>query len=161
MATVTKDNAHNLPDPNFGGVPYGNLAAWHYNLTTNASGVLVASDQATAVASGDVVVLGKIPAGTTLIDMYAVISNAFTTSTDFSIGFKYCDGTDVSAVPQDDDYFAAAADGGTAAVLRKTTTTKPLTIPKDAYIILTVATATLDEAGVIDIFIIGQIGGPH
>lgn len=161
MPTVTKKNAHNLPDPGFGGVAYGNMFALSYAFATNTSGIFVDSDKATAVGDGDKVVLGKIPAGTRLVDMIAVISDAFTATIDFDIGFEYCDGVDVAAVPQDDNFFAAAADAGAAAVLRKATTTAPVTIPKDAYLILTSTNAAHASAGRIDIDIIGIIGGPH
>ena len=105
MATVTKNKAHKLPDPPFGGVPYGNTTKAVFNFSTNASGVLVGSDQATAVADTDVVVLGVLSAGTQLIDALAIVSDAFTASTTMDVGFLYVDGVDSAAVPQDADYF--------------------------------------------------------
>ena len=58
MPTVTKTNARKLPDPPFDGVPYGNAAKLHYSFATDASGVMVDSDSAVAVADGDKVILG-------------------------------------------------------------------------------------------------------
>ena len=40
MATVIKTNARNLPDPPFGGVPYGNATKLQYTFETNTSGVM-------------------------------------------------------------------------------------------------------------------------
>jgi len=161
MATVNLDNVKNLPNPAYGGTaPYGNLSAKPYQFKTNTSGVVAGSDQATAIAEADVVRLGVLPAGMKLIDMIAVISDAFTAATVFDLGFQYVDGVDVTAVPQDDDYFADGVSSASAATLRKATTTKPVTLPKDAYLILTNKTgADHASAGQMDINIIGEITG--
>jgi hypothetical protein len=159
MATITTKNAHNLPSPGFGGVPYGNRSSLFYQMKTNASGVIANSNVTDAVGNGDVVVLGVLPAGMKLCDMVATISDAFTASSTGKIGFKYVDGVDVTAVPQDDDFFCAATSLASLAVIRKTATTAPLTLPKDAYLILTNAGAAQAAAGQIDIEIIGQING--
>lgn len=157
MATVTKDNAAKLPEPF--AAPYGNLVAFHYKFATNASGVMVDSDQATAVVDGDIVRLGKLPAGFMPIDAKLIISDAFTTNVDFDIGFLYVDGVDVTAIPQDADYFFDGSDAGTAAVLTKATTTAPVTLPKEAWLTLTCDTEDNAAAGVADIFIIGIMKG--
>ncbi len=162
MATITKKNAHNSPDPGFGGVAYGNMFSLPFKFQTSSDGYFLDSDTpAAAVGIGDKVVLGKIPAGTRLLDMIATVSDAFTADTTFDLGFEYCDGVDVAAVPEDADYFADDVDHHDATVvLRKTTATAPLTIPKDAYLILTNNNAAQAAAGVMDIEIIGVIGGP-
>jgi len=159
MATVTKDMAHRLPEPGFGGAPYGNLTALDYQFKTNASGIMVDSDKTTAVASGDVVILGVLPAGIELKDLTATISDAFTASTTMDLGFKYVDGVDSTAVPQDADYFFDGTSTAAAAVLRKTNATAPLQLPKDAYLTLTVGGAAHASAGQMDISVIGVIGG--
>jgi len=159
MATVTKKNAVVVRP--LGGPPYGNLTALKFNFATNASGVWADSDQATAVAIGDVLRLGVLPAGMTLLDYINKISTAFTASSTAKIGFAYCDGVDVTAVPQDDDYFCAATTLATAAVLRQTNTAvAPVTLPKDAYLIATIAGAQLAAAGNLDITVLGICDQP-
>ena len=159
MATVLKDNARNLPSPGFGGVPYGNLSALPFKFVTNASGVMADSDQATAVIVADKVILGVLPAGMLLKDAKIAISDAFTAATTFDLGFEYVDGVDVTAVPEDVDYFADAAVSSALAVLRMATTVAPVTLPKDAYLILTVAGAAHASAGQMDIDIVGVLTG--
>ena len=156
MATVKKTNARKLPNPGFGGAaPYGNAIILPYDLETNASGVLEASDQATALIVADKVILGVLPRGMLITDILVRISDAFTASTTIDLGFEYVDGTDVTAVPQDADSFV---DGGSTAalgVLRMSTTNKPVLLPKDAYLIATIGGATHASAGKADIFVIG------
>ena len=160
MATVTKKKV--LNQSTFGGTPYGNLSVLSYNLTTNASGVYVDSDQATAVALGDKVRLGVLPAGMKLIDALFIVSDAFTALVTADIGFEYVDGVDSTAVPQDADYF------GTAITLHTlgrypadNTAVAPVVLPKDAYLIVTTAGAACAAVGVADILIKGvQTGAP-
>lgn len=162
MATITKKNAHNSPDPGFGGVAYGNVFSLPFKFQTNASGYFLDSDKpAAAVGNGDKIILGKIPAGTRLLDMKCYVSDAFSGSSTITIGFEYCDGTDVAAVPQDDDFFCAATSIAATSIFRKTNVTPPVTIPKDAYLILTNAGAAQSAAGIMNIEIQGVIGGPH
>jgi hypothetical protein len=160
MATVTKSNARKLPENAFNSIPGGNLSVYRYNFTTNASGVLVASDQTTAVIATNVVRLGVLPAGLELMDFMAVISDAFSGSTVGDIGFAYVDGVDSTAVPQDSDYFMDGVSTASTAVLRKTTVTAPVILPKDAYLIYTnMAGADHASVGVMDIYITGEHHG--
>lgn len=159
MATITKKNARNLPDPSVGGSPAGTMAALSFKFTTNASGVMTDSDQTTAVASGDIVRLGVLPRGMRLIDCLAVVSDAFTASSTGMLGFAYVDGVDSSAVPQDNDFFFAATTIAATGVIRKTAVTPPVTLPKDAYLILTNGGAAQAAAGVMDIDIICDVVG--
>jgi len=155
MATVTKDYAKKARQ--FGGVPFGNLVGLQYNLTTNSSGVLVASDQSTALQVADVVRLGVIPAGTTLVDCVTIISDAFTAATTAGMGFAYVDGVDSTAVPQDAAYFCAATTIALNAtgIARKTAVTAPVTLPKDAYLTLTLAGAAHASVGALDVIVQG------
>ena len=162
MATITKKNAHNSPDPGFGGVAYGNVFALSFKFQTNSSGYFLDSDTpAAAVGIGDKVILGKIPAGTRMIDVIACVSNAFTASSTIDLGFEYCDGVDDTTFPEQQDYFIDAGDWTSVGFLRRQEPTAVKTLPKDAYLILTNGVAALDEVGIIDIDIIGVIGGPH
>lgn len=157
MATITKKTAY---DRQMNGAPYGDVVALPYRMETNASGVLTGGDSTSAIADGDVVRLGKLPAGTKLLDHVATISDAFTTSSTYKMGFAYVDGVDVTAVPQDDDYFTAASTAlSSVAVQRKATTTAPVTLPKDAYLILTNAGAAQAAAGIMDVIVFGQAIG--
>jgi hypothetical protein len=159
MATVTKNQ---LGERQFGAsLPvYGNLTELRYTLETNATGAVTDSDSASAVAIGDVVKIGIIPAGFTIIDLLATITTAWTASTTAKLGFAYVDGEDVTAVPQDDDFFIAAGQSlATAAIVRKTATTAPVTLPKDAWLILTTAGAANAKASLVNFIVIGEQGG--
>lgn len=156
MATVTLKNVAHIPQEGNCVSPWGNMDALEYNYTTNSSGIIVASDKATAVADGDVVRLGVIPAGFRMLDMIRIISDAFASSTTDKIGFQYVDGVDSTAVPQDDDYFSGATTSAATAITRKTAVTAPVTLPKDAYLIVTRAGAADSAAGVMDIILLGK-----
>ena len=161
MATVTKKNAHNLPDPGFGGVAYGNMFSLNFKFEVNASGIMADSDKAAAIAATDKVILGKLPAGMRLIDCKCIVSDTFTDTATFDLGFEYCDGVDVTGAAEDADYFMDAGDyHDAAAILTRNEPVATITLPKDAYLILTNNTAALDAAGIMDIEIIGVMGGP-
>jgi hypothetical protein len=155
MATVNKKQVLTLRQ--FGGVPYGNKWSDRFTLETNASGVFVDSDQATALIVADKVRLGVLPAGVELHDILTIISDAFTAATTLGLGFEYVDGVDSTAVPQDAAYFIAAGGLVTSAtgITRKTTVTKPVTLPKAAYLIATIAGATHASVGVVDFVVDG------
>lgn len=159
MATITKKNIKNMVQP--GGVPWGNLTGLGYVFETNASGYFVDSNvPATAVAVDDKIRVGIIPAGFQLWEYWANINDAFTASSTFKIGFEYVDGTDSTAVPQDDDYFCAATTAASTAVLKKTNAAvQPITLPKDAYLIITNAGAAQAAAGRLDILLLGIAKG--
>ena len=152
MANVTKNKV--LTAAQIGGVPYGNKTVLHSTFQTNTSGVMTDSDKTAAVANGDVVRIGLLPAGAKLVDALAIISDAFTASTTATIGFAYVDGVDDANVPQDADYFAASL--STAATSRTRATNKtvtPVTLPKDAYLTLTVGGASHASAGRMDVMV--------
>lgn len=158
MGNATKKNIKNLQQP--GGVPYGNMTGLHFTLETNASGVWVDSDLTTAIQVDDVLRIGIIPAGFQIWEYWANISDAFTGSSTFAIGFAYVDGEDSTAVPQDADYFCAATTAASQAVLKKTNVgVRPLTIPKDAYLTVTNAGAIQGAAGQLDVLILGIAKG--
>lgn len=161
MGTTKKQNVKNLPSPGFGGVPWGNQTTLSFRFAVNASGYMTDSDKpTTAVSNGEVICLGILPAGMKLLDMRMLISDASAASITAKVGFQYVDGTDVTAVPQDDDFFCAATSLASTAVVRKTNVTPPVTLPKDAYLILTSAGAAQSEVCVVDIDIIGVLNGP-
>lgn len=161
MANVTVNYAKTMQK--FQGIkPYGNRSAIQCTFETNASGVFVDTDQATAVIQTDVVRLGPVlPAGMTLLDAFVIVSDAFTAATTCSIGFQYADGVDSTTVPQDADYFfAAGLDTATAGRTRMSNTgVAPVTIPKDVYIIMTIAGADHASVGVMDVIVEGIMEG--
>ena len=157
MATITKKKVLNLKQ--FGGTPYGNKATLEFNLTTNAIGAFADSDVATAVQSGDKIRLGVLPAGFRLEDSEVIVSDAFSASVTANLGFEYVDGVDSTAVPQSATYFGSALALSSAARLRNATTNAPVTLPKDAYLILTTGGAANAVVGVADIFIEGVLTG--
>jgi hypothetical protein len=144
------------------GAPYGDMIAISdFNLTTNASGVPADADAgSTALVVNDIIRLGILPAGLRLLDYIGVISDAFTASSTHDLGFAYVDGVDSTAVPQNAAYFASGVSLASTAVQRKTTITPPVTLPKDAYLILTNKGANQAAVGVLDITVIGQAVGP-
>jgi len=159
MATITKKKVLTLPG--FGGVPYGNNTVREFTFETNSSGVYVDSDTATAVGNGDKVRVGVLSAGMRLHDALAIVSDAFRTSSTAKIGFEYVDGVDSTDVPQDDDYFFAALAATVGRTAANNTAVRPLTLPKDAYLILTVNGSTADHAsaGVYDFVVQGRFMG--
>ena len=146
MATITKKSTNDAR-VRLGATPWGNLTALAYGLDTNAAGAVIGSDadQSATTKVGDVIRLGIIPAGFRLVDYKSVISTAFKTGLTFKVGFEYVDGVDSSDVPQNDAYFAAGGTASTAGVLRQTTAVKQVTLPKDAYLILTTAAEANDQ----------------
>lgn len=160
MATATKKRiAQQLQ---FGGVPYGNRTTLEFALVTNASGVWTDSDQTSAVIIADKLRLGILPAGFRLLDSLVIVSDAFTASATMKLGFEYTDGVDSSDVPQDDDFFNAALAMNTAGrYVANNTAVRPVTLPKDAYLIGTWAGANNAAVGIADILIHGILVGPN
>jgi len=154
MATVNKTNAKRLRQ--FGGTPYGNAVALRFGFETNASGIFVDSDLATAVQIADVVNIGMLPAGLEIHDSLSIVSDAFTAVTTANVGFAYVDGVDDTDVPQDADYFnAALATNALGRTRAANTAVAPIKLPKDAYITLTIAGADHAAAGVLDVIVNG------
>ncbi len=150
MATITSKKDPRL---NVGRTPWGNAHQLHYTLATKANGAPVdgTTDGSAAIASGDKVILGRIPGGSVLGDFMAVVSTAFTAAVVGKLGFEYADGVDDPDVPQDDDYFATAMALNTAGVYRKATTTPMVTLNKDAVLILTTGGAANAKDAKVDI----------
>lgn len=161
MATIKKLRYQD--DSTFGGVPYGNTTTRSFNLSTKANGAVVNSDTATAIAVGDSVVLGLLPAGMLLQDAIATVSGAFTALTVGNLGFAYVDGVDSTEVPQVNDYFftTATLTLHTAGTYRKVTPTAPVRLPKDANLVLISSGAAHASAGIADFRIVGVLGGPN
>lgn len=148
MATITKTQKD--PRVSLGSTPWGNLTALRYLLKTSATGAVLGSDSSAPVAANDVIRVGPLPAGFRLVDSLVIVSDA-AAGLNGKIGFAYQDGKDDAKVPQDDDYFGAALNLATAARLRNATTNAPVTLPKDAYLILTTAAANNAKASRIDV----------
>lgn len=139
---------------------FGNLSRLQVPMETNSSGVLIGSSQKTALIIGDIVRLIRIPKGTKIgLGTDIPISDAFTAGTTIQVGFEYADGVDDAEFPQDAAYFHAA--GSTAAVARLNTTPvrKPRVLPKDAWVIATIAGANHAAAGRLDVLLDVQYQG--
>lgn len=155
MATVTKKRYQD--SQNFGAVPYGNLTTLEYSVATTSAGAVVNSDSASAVASGDVIRLGILPAGFRLHDSLTIVNDAFTASVTGTLGFAYVDGVDDTAVPQDADYFGAAVAINTAGRYRASNTgVVPVTLPKDAWLTLTTGGANHTSAANAVVLVTGE-----
>ena len=156
MPTITKKR---LAERQFGGVPYGNHTTLHYELATAANGGALDADSTAPIASGDVVRLGTIPAGTKLQDLQAIVSTTFSASVTGSIGFEYVDGVDVAAVPQAANFFLNNQSLATAGRFRMNTANPPVTIPKDAYLILTTGGAGNAKVSKLDVLLECELVG--
>ena len=154
MATITRKKV--LTEGGFGGIsPYGNALAMHFKFDTTAAGLMVDGDGAAAVGIGDKCRIGVIPAGTKIHDALGIVSNAFTATSTFKIGFEYVDGVDSTDVPQDDDYFFAALATTAGRTRAANTAVRPIVLPKDAYVILTNQVAAQAEVGAFDLIVEG------
>lgn len=154
MATLTRkrivDKSVNVS------APYGNLLSFLFTMALSAAGVYTDSDKKTAVGIGDVIRVGILPAGFRIQNAIIAISAAFTATSKFKIGFAYVDGVDSATVPQSDTYFSTLLDAPTVGRSGITTgTSRPVTLPKDAYLIITNTVAAQATAGVIDITVDG------
>lgn len=145
----------------FGGVsPFGNLTELTFKLTTNSSGGAEDANSSVALASGDKVVLGSLPAGMRLSDAQIIISTTFSASVTGSLGFEYADGVDDSVVPQDAAYFGSDLALSTAARLRVSTAKAPVILAKDANLVLTTGGADNAKAARLDVIVSGELNGP-
>lgn len=144
----------------FGGAAgaYGNVTALLFKLITAATGGAVDADSAAAIGIGDKVVLGVLPRGMRLDDMNLVVSTAMTAAVTGTIGFEYDDGVDSAVVPQDAAYFGAGLVLNAAGRLRLATSKIPVTLPKDAKLILVTAGAANAKVSRIDLLITGELG---
>jgi hypothetical protein len=159
MTTVTKNRLLDQKQMS-GSTPDGNAVVLPFSLETNSSGVMTDSDQTTALVTTNKVRFGILPAGMRLDDCLSMVSDAFTAAQTLKVGFEYKDGVDDTDVPQDDDYFHAAlaldAAGRTRA---NNTAVKPVVLPKDAYLIGTIAGANTAAAGRLDVLVYGEFIG--
>lgn len=154
MATVTKKRAKDAQT--FGSVPYGNISRLLYRLETNSSGAMVNSDSTSALAISDVARVGLVPAGFRLDDMQVIVSNAFPASCTCSVGFAYKDGVDDTSVPQSASFFGSGIALSSAARIRSSASNAPVVLPKDAWLIVTIAGAAVNEVGIADFLINGE-----
>lgn len=158
MATVTLKQVQKRQ---FGGfTPYGNVTSLMFALATAANGAAVGADSSAALAAGDVVDLGPLPAGMRLDDASLFITTGMTATITGSLGFKYEDGVDSTAVPQDAAYFGAGIDLATAG-RKRATGSKLVTLPKPARLILTTAVAANAKASDIKVLVTGELTGPR
>lgn len=145
----------------FGGAPYGNEVVHKFTATFNAIGAVVGGDVATAAQIGDVVRFGVIPAGTEIHDALFVKSTAATATTTGKVGFLYVDGVDDANAPQSDAYFINA--GEALATIGRTpmnnTAAFPITLAKDAYVVMTLAVAAQAKASRFDLLVRGANRG--
>lgn len=156
MATVTI-NQHQKRQ--FGGfTPYGNVTTLPFELKTNATGAALDANSSAAIASGDVVDLGPLPAGMRLDDASILVLVAMTALVTGSLGFKYADGVDSAEVPQDAAYFGAGLNLNTTGRLRASTA-KLATLPKPARLILTTAGAANAKASDVRVLVTGELTG--
>ena len=141
--------------------PDGTLTTLPFKMTTTSGGIVENSNATVALGSGDTVKLGVLPAGMTLLTALMLVSDAFTASSTAAIGFAYCDGVDVTgAAAQDADYFIAAlALDSASRTAASNTAVIPVTLPKDAYLVLTHSAHTQAVVGRLDVLVQGIMTG--
>lgn len=153
MATITKNTKDARVQ--LGSTPWGNFTALPYKVETNASGAVIGSNTTAAVASGDKVRVGLLPAGFRFVDSEVIVSDAWTALVTADLGFEYVDGVDDAAVPQSATYFGSALAVNALGRLRNATTNAPVTLQKEAWLILTTGGAANASASVTDIVVFG------
>ena len=155
---MTTNTSTNLDvDRPLGGVPFGNLSVLPFEAAFE-DGVWILSDDATATVHTDKLILGTIPKGFKMMSQQvkqtAILGD---TNSTIDVGFEYVDGVDVTADPETINYFvdAMAIDALITAPTIRFNATPPITLTKDAYLIVTVNTAAfvtnLDGSLLIDI----------
>lgn len=142
----------------FGGfTPYGNLTTLRYTLETNASGVPLNSQQATALQINDVVQFEyPMPAGLLVEDLQVIVSDHFGASVTCDVGFAYADGVDDASYPQSATAWGSSLALSAAARLRTTSTSRLKALPKDAHLILTIKGAAVAQVGVAQVVVHGE-----
>lgn len=137
---------------NLGHTPWGNAHVLRFTLETDAAGkVKNATGSTAAVAIGDKLVLGALPAGCLLADCQVVVSKAIAGLAG-KLGFIYADGVDDAAQPQDAEYFGASVSLASVARVRSESTKAPAVLKKDAYLVLE-ATAAATGDGRADVLL--------
>lgn len=130
----------------------GNMIVERYQLPVTA-GLVNGVD----IATGDVIILGILPAGWRLMPQFAkiVVSDAFGTGVTGTVGFAYIDGVDDPAVPQDADYFLLSNTlAATVALDGNNTAVTAVTLPKSAYLTVTLGGTSHDaSAAAMDVYI--------
>ena len=158
MATITKNRIRHSNA--ISGAPYGDATCKVYSLELNSSGACKDSNSTSAVQIGDKIRIGVIPGGTQLVDELAIISDPFASGTTFGIGYEYVDGIDDAKVPQDSEFFHGSVSGATSG--RRSMSnydSRPITLPKDAYLTVTVKGSAQSSSAALDVVLFGNIKG--
>ncbi|SEF28503.1 hypothetical protein ABL840_26740 [Variovorax sp. NFACC27] len=141
----------------FGGMAaYGNVTTLRAVLETDATGAAVRANATTPLGVGDKVYLQSLPAGFRLEDLQLIVSTAMTAAVTGSLGFEYADGVDSADVPQDLAYFGTGLVLNAAARLRTTSSKAPVTLAKEAFLVLTLAGAANAKASRVDFIVHGE-----
>ena len=156
MATITKT----VPDVNnrLGATPWGNVAAFRYTLQTDAAGKVIQSDGAAALAAGDTVRLGTLPAGYRYVDAIVKVTTALKATTTATVGFAYKDGVDDTAAPQGAAAFVAGVTNAVGVHRGNVGAASPL-LQKDAWLTITTAVAAQDAEAAVEVTVFGVAEG--
>jgi hypothetical protein len=158
MATRTVISGRSASQ-NFCASHYGNLTRLPYRLRTTAIGALFGGDSSSAISSGDVVRVGILPSGMRVDDIQTIVSDAFPASCVCSVGFSYVDGVDSTKAPQSANYFGSGLTLSAVGRIRSSSGNAPITLPKDAWLEVTISGASVNQVGVADFLIDGEIVG--
>lgn len=152
MATLTKNQS---ASNRLGATPWGNLSALHYTLATNAVGAPLGCDVLTPAVQGTKIRLGVLPAGFKLLDSQIIVSMAMAAAVVGTLGFEYTDGQDDAKVKQASDYFGSGLYLDAASRLRNAAAARPVVLPKDAYLVLTLSGADNAQESALDVVVLG------
>jgi hypothetical protein len=157
MPTITKRRYQDTQ--NFGNSPWGNVMALEYTLATASNGSVIGGDSASAVASGDVVRLGLLPAGFRVHDVLVIVDDAFTASVIADVGFAYEDGVDDATAPQGASAYANDLAVNTVGRYRSNVASKLATLQKPAWLTVTTAGAAHNTAASATVIVYGEFVG--
>lgn len=158
---MAKIALHTHKERQFGGFsPFGNVTSLKYRLLTNAVGAALNSTSAAAIADGDVIDLGSLPAGMALEDASVFVATGMSESVTGKLGFAYEDGVDSADVPQDDAYFFSGKSLATAGRVRADGS-KLVVLPKAARLVLTIGGADNAKASDLVAVVTGELTGPR
>ena len=152
---VLKTNPHNR----VGNTAYGNSQKLHFVLSTDTNGKVLGADALADFKQDDEVALGILPTGMRLHDSLVNVTTPMSASTTLTLGFKYVDGIDHTAVPQDDDYFGSGLVVSAAGRLRNATTNASVRLPKDAYLVAKLGGANNEKASCVEMTIDAAMEG--
>lgn len=155
MATIKVNPANAYQ---YGNTAHGNVSSFKFGFETNTSGIPIDTNATAAVAIDDKIILGSLPAGMVLENATLFIEDATNANVTATLGFEYKDGENDSAVPQSATHFLGATSLATTGRVNATGN-KLVTLPKPAFLVLTVAGAAINQKTIVKAVVMGELTG--